>query len=423
MKTSIYTIIIEDLERSVIYNTINGIAINISRSSIKDDSLILSSLTNDQVKYLEDNNFIFKDNNAERQFVEDKYQDMIQHEFDKTLYITIELTTLCNFKCGFCYQNEWEQRAGISNKVIEKLIKVISNSDLSEYKEINLNFIGGEPLLYTQQLMDIYHYFSDLCHNKSMLLSIKLNTNGVNLNNDLLSVLKNTTIVLPFMPLIDYSSGVVKFKGYNSCHSLYKLILDKIGEIKGAINNEESNKLILRFNANHNNILHFEDHLNLISSLEIANVSVDVVNTSNSPEAAFINRLSEQQFDTWYKNIAIKLLLNHGFKPHYRPRNALTRCKGRRLGSFKLFADGRIGLCNGIKYDNGLQTIFEVQSISEINNIYKGIKSHHYIYSQQCISCRYIFICGGESPCSDKPCSKSFKNIESYVLKMMQYKK
>jgi len=255
-------------------------------------------------------------------------------------------------------------------------------------------------------------------------LLIKLNTNGFNLSSSVLHVLKNTEIMFPFFTKFDYLNGLVKHNR-NSLHfsNLYEALKAKIESLVPELNRDLSNTLIFRFNANHNNINYIEDYFKEISSFGLKNRSIFFVNTRNVAGASFTNTLSDLSFFDWYYNVVMPLCAKYQVDYPIVPRHNLSRCKARRPGSFKLFSDGRIGLCNGINYKPEMPHISEISSLSDINDLYKDIKGYHYIRdNRKCMNCQFVYMCGGPSPCKDALQCIDVDNLSNFIKTKVELK-
>ncbi|WP_018154349.1 MULTISPECIES: radical SAM protein [Methanothermococcus] len=94
---------------------------------------------------------------------------------------TIELTQECNHDCIFCYSKLTNVKPGIYG-------------DLSKYRAVTISQYG-EPLLYAEKVKKAIKYV------KSLGLRCDLQTNGVNLNEDLLKEFKELGLDLIMISL------------------------------------------------------------------------------------------------------------------------------------------------------------------------------------------------------------------------------
>lgn len=105
--------------------------------------------------------------------------------------ITINPTMDCNLRCWYCYEKHC-----IASKIDEQTIKKIQRLikkkiDEGKIKGLNLDFFGGEPLLYFKEtVVPIIRFAQDLCTYNSIQLYISFTTNGVLLTEDVINELK-----------------------------------------------------------------------------------------------------------------------------------------------------------------------------------------------------------------------------------------
>lgn len=99
---------------------------------------------------------------------------------DLVLYVTNK----CNLNCTYCFVNK-------SNEVMKMKTYIDA---FNKYKEKidTITFFGGEPLLYTKLISQIIEY------NKSngYYYNYVINTNGIGINDNLISLCKNNNILI-----------------------------------------------------------------------------------------------------------------------------------------------------------------------------------------------------------------------------------
>ncbi|MFR3188889.1 MAG: radical SAM protein [Phocaeicola sp.] len=76
------------------------------------------------------------------------------------LYIIINPTLNCNFKCWYCYETH-ERNSKISFETVQSIKKYIQNelNTNCQLKSIRIDWFGGEPLIYKEI---VYSLLSDL---------------------------------------------------------------------------------------------------------------------------------------------------------------------------------------------------------------------------------------------------------------------
>lgn len=388
------------------FNTSTGSLIKFKASSINDDN-------HDLLSWLESNHFILSPE-EENTYVIDAYRQKMS-SFDKVLYLTVEITTACNFICNFCYQASWPNRKVLSRGVIDYLGAFLEESSTEGFIKIHLNIIGGEPMLFQDEVKYLLQTVGTFAKTRHLEFEVKLNSNGYCLSADFIrDSLPTCTFMFPFLSPQDYKSDLVRIK--SATIDLRQELITRIRSWRDAFNEDSSKSIIFRYNLNEYNLDYFQQYVDEVISFGFKNFMIEPVNTADCDFNDYHNQISKEMFDEWYFKECLPLLISKKLPIPLKPRCELSRCKARRKGSFKLFADGRIGLCNGIEYDKNLPFIQNLTSISDIDKLFLKIKSFHYVLDDDaCSKCEKVFLCGGPSPCKGRICRGDIGTIRKYI--------
>jgi uncharacterized protein len=90
-------------------------------------------------------------------------------------------TEKCNFRCTYCY--ETFEKGKMSESVISGL-KIYMTKTITQFKNYNLAWFGGEPLLHKDIIADLSHHFTETRKKAGVDGSISVTTNGYLLNSD-----------------------------------------------------------------------------------------------------------------------------------------------------------------------------------------------------------------------------------------------
>lgn len=97
--------------------------------------------------------------------------------------ITYETTNRCNMRCKYCYL-EHEQEP-LTEEMALKAIDVFENSDV-DHRGLKISFIGGEPLLYKKNIINITKKIRERMEKKNIPVEFVITTNATLLDNDII---------------------------------------------------------------------------------------------------------------------------------------------------------------------------------------------------------------------------------------------
>ncbi len=108
------------------------------------------------------------------------------HQAKTNLVVNWHVTEACNYRCAYCYAH-WDRPEGneiIRNPVAtEELIRFIHQGFAQGGARVRLNFAGGEPLLFTKQVVNAMRLAAELGFEVSLI------TNGSRLTTSTLSAM------------------------------------------------------------------------------------------------------------------------------------------------------------------------------------------------------------------------------------------
>lgn len=108
------------------------------------------------------------------------------HPSRANLVVNWHVTEACNYRCAYCYAH-WDRPEG--NEIIrnpaatEELIRSIHQGFAQGGARVRLNFAGGEPLLFTKQVLNAMRLAAELGFEVSLI------TNGSRLTTSTLSAM------------------------------------------------------------------------------------------------------------------------------------------------------------------------------------------------------------------------------------------
>lgn len=173
----------------------------------KGDWEVLEEMHPTFFAYLVERGFLLEDHVDESREVIAEWE---REDADRSVYsIIINPTMDCNMRCWYCYEKH-EKGSVMSDEMVETVLRFIGKKVQSpELKQLNLNFFGGEPLLYYKKVIrPILERTASLCHSENKNLYLHITTNGYLLNERVLSSIKSYTSNVVFQIAIDGNEEV-----------------------------------------------------------------------------------------------------------------------------------------------------------------------------------------------------------------------
>lgn len=216
----------------------------------------IGSLHPDLYQVLLDMSMIVDDTVDESELVIEMWrkEDMNSEAFSMTINPTLD----CNLQCWYCYEKH-SSASKMSQETLRALCllmkKKIENESL---KIFNINFFGGEPLLYYSEVMrPLLQYAKDLCDKNNKVLNLSATTNGVLLSKEIIADWSGYTTNSPLNLQITIDGNRKqhdKVRKTINEEPTYNLIVKNIKECLFA-----GCKIMVRFNYTHENANTFID--------------------------------------------------------------------------------------------------------------------------------------------------------------------
>ncbi len=124
---------------------------------------------------------------------EDQY---IQYQLEKTrlkhdeLSLYIMLSTLCNFKCIYCYECNQVKMMTMPEETQQKMIEWIEGVLENEHcRKLKIDLYGGEPTLFFDRFLALLEQLKIICQKRKIQLQVNMVSNGYLLTYDMLKKL------------------------------------------------------------------------------------------------------------------------------------------------------------------------------------------------------------------------------------------
>lgn len=112
----------------------------------------------------------------------------------KPTTLKIYLGNCCNYRCSYCRQHEHNDKPIISDMQLDLLLTNINNGDIDLSDVNSIEFWGGEPLLYMDEIVRLVNRFNSLFNQIKMRYSIT--TNGSLMTDELLRYFINNNFTI-----------------------------------------------------------------------------------------------------------------------------------------------------------------------------------------------------------------------------------
>ena len=310
----------------------------------------------------------------------------------KQVNIIVMITTECNLKCTYCYQNF--KHITMNSEIISQLynwgylyLRDVKNK--SKIDEINLIFHGGECLLYPEKIIEVYKIFKKISLDLGFSLRCRIVSNGTIFNEEVKKILffikelKEIKITIDGPPIIHNRRR--KMKNFSS--DTYKLSMRFLENVMKLSNNVV---LEIRVNVDRENYPFISSWLPVIPKYKKIYLHRIFITFSETLPPSFTIEEKIEMFKTlWMLLYKLDLPL-----PHYYAEPGLF-CPGRSPYTRVIYPDGTIYSC----YLFVNFKLFDVGNIFNNFNLNDG-DSLFSIYKQRisnCIknNCKFLGICGG----------------------------
>lgn len=191
MKLSQYNLMVEvEADQSVLYNTFTRDYFLLDESQKKMfqelfDNFHKASYSSEEADFimkLTQKKFIVHDDLDEIEKIKNK-EDARKTQ-QQTHVIVFKTTLDCNFKCTYCKQ--YHDPISMSDEIEANIVEYVNNES-KKYKNIQLVWFGGEPLLEISRMKSMSQKLIDVCSANDCDYSAAITTNGYLLTDEVLS--------------------------------------------------------------------------------------------------------------------------------------------------------------------------------------------------------------------------------------------
>ena len=181
MRLNKYTLKIENGDKCILYNLITKILIEVDCNIDNLQEEFIDNLDEDEIIIYKEKLLISEDDNNDTLEMEKIKQDYNNQK--KIGRFMIHLGYACNLKCSYCYQSLIKTTSKNKRIKADEIIKfILKVSDKNNFEVYDVCFIGGEPLIYFEDMIKISSELNERLSNKKIDYSVV--TNGTMLNEE-----------------------------------------------------------------------------------------------------------------------------------------------------------------------------------------------------------------------------------------------
>ena len=397
-----------------LYNTLNLKTLYVSQEVFKN------ILVEPAIQILEDDFIVHSDFNSLDYFNENKPQ---QKENNITVVYFL-LTSLCNFKCKYCFVEsriEKNEDSFMSKEIAEKGIQLLKRN-INEKYETTVIFYGGEPFLN----FDVMEYI--IKRTKELKMNVKYNvvSNGSIINNEIINLIKDYNIDLG-----------ISIDGLENTNDEMRIDNNNEGTFKKTIStisllSQNGVNFGISCTISKHNMEKLDEVINLLEEYNIKGFGYnlpaenDNIVTSENEMQLIVKNLLKVEDIIFEKRIYEDRVINRRLKSFVEKTRWIKDCGG--YGhQIAITPKGQVGICHGLWPDE----------INKKNNTYYDIDvnyrdkiTEHFTWKEwynrtpfnmpQCWNCEAISLCGGG--CAQKPFLRtgSIWNVDVDVCILMK---
>lgn len=329
------------------------------------------------------------------------------------LDVILHLNYDCNLRCPYCYQNNVDKNAIMTeetiNKVCEQIVFLIAQG---QYHELSLTLIGGEPTLHPR----IVHEVSDKLSSLSCPISGIVVCNGTSLSDQLIEDcrrLGSFTFDITLDGAQDYHD---QLRFYPNGQGSYHEIMSNIRYIQNKYPNE---KITINCNLSKKNISGIKGLCDDLQSFHFNGrlIFSEVFSSPHSSYEEILNRRNSE----WYE--AIKIAERYGFVNDAFLRTSHLGCGMYHSDAYFIDPFGQLFSCiNAIGNSAFRQTSFTNYEESSFDFARSQRIESDGLLTKHCRDCKFLPVCEGGCTYLNEEVQKwcprwSFEHNERRVLK------
>jgi len=299
----------------------------------------------------------------------------------------------CNFACTYCYEGESKGAFDMDAPTARRLPDFLLEQCKPGYERIAIDFYGGEPLLYREQIKSIAGRMQELCSTAGLAFDFALVSNGSLLRPELVEELLPFGLVTVKITLDGPAATHDRCRPFKNGAPSFAAVLKNIKDCAG--------RLTINVGGNYTRES-YPRFPELLDELAAAGLGPKDINRLSftpviQPEQEQLAPLSfhggcQSVSEPWLPEAAIFLrqqLLNYGWDPEgITP----TPCMVDRNNTFTIHYDGNIYQCPALI---GQQELVCGDIHTGIQDYSKQYQVKNWQKHKKCQECLYLLLCFG----------------------------
>ncbi len=420
MKESQYNFSVNHNNRIIFYNAITGDLLSFTENEFENISILLKNLSLLEVKYPSllqyfiRTGFVIKDGVNELDIV--KFRNNQNVFLDKEYRLVINPTLECNFNCWYCYERHCKGRMGqkTMNKIKKHVNLLIDNKQIDS---LHLDWFGGEPLLYFNEVIfTLASYFQKISKKKNISYRNTITTNGYLITEEMINQFKKTNFNFFQITLDGNKEQHNKIRRHYGKDS-YDVIINNVILLCKEMKDVE---IVLRLNYSEKTMENdFTKDLEIIPLEYRKKITVDFQRIWQT----YDSKKDRNQWKIDFSTKVRKMGFYYKGLGHLFPYKGIS-CYVDKLNHLEINFDGQVYKCTARGYDKKY-VVAELLPSGELlwkeNELSKRF-SNPTFQNEMCLKCKCLPICIG--PCSQKIFEvKTNHNLENIcTLKLSEYK-
>ena len=164
----------EGADSRILYSTKNAATIIVPSGMI--DDIEKGGLSEEEKETLVGLGFLVENPDQEKREMLGFISEL--NALNKSLRYVVVLNLDCNLGCKYCFEGVRKGKFYLTDEVEARFVDFVKRSDLSNKKDLQITFYGGEPLLSMERIISISKKVRTFAESKGIQYGFSLVTNG-----------------------------------------------------------------------------------------------------------------------------------------------------------------------------------------------------------------------------------------------------